>query len=92
MHEELLRLPSLPPFDPADPVESAIISSLAGSWPRRAVVKRPEPDLDDLFDAEKADYPESLIPFRDHDVFTGSTNRYGVGSWRGRGSPTTTRT
>ncbi|AVP68744.1 diiron oxygenase [Rhodococcus hoagii] len=70
VHEELLRLPSLPPFDPADPVESAIISSLAGSWPRRAVVKRPEPDLDDLFDAEKADYPESLIPFRDHDVFT----------------------
>lgn len=68
-HEELLRLPSLPPFDPADPVESAIISSLAGSWPRRAVVKRPEPDLDELFDPEKADYPAALIPFHDHDLF-----------------------
>ncbi|WP_433613136.1 AurF N-oxygenase family protein [Prescottella agglutinans] len=67
--ESLLRLPSLPPFDPADPVESAIISALAGSWPRRATVKRPEPDLDALFDAEKDDYPVQLIPFHDDDRF-----------------------
>lgn len=70
-HERLLRLPSLPPFDPSDRVESAIISSLAGSWSRRAVVKRPEPDLDELFDPEKADYPVALVPFHDHDLFTG---------------------
>lgn len=68
-HESLLRLPSLPPFDPADPVESAIISSLAASWPRRATVKRHELDLDDLFDADKDDYPDQLIPFRDDDRF-----------------------
>ncbi|MGF7120614.1 AurF N-oxygenase family protein [Rhodococcus sp. BE178] len=70
-HEQLLRLPPLPPFDPSDPVESAIIDSLAGSWPRRATVKRPEPDLDDLFDPAKADYPEALIPFHDHHRFRG---------------------
>ncbi|GAB2647569.1 diiron oxygenase [Prescottella soli] len=68
-NESLLRLPSLPPFDPGDPVESAIISALAGSWPRRATVKRPEPDLDALFDAEKDDYPAQLIPFHDDDRF-----------------------
>ncbi|PTR27486.1 para-aminobenzoate N-oxygenase AurF [Rhodococcus sp. OK519] len=68
-HERLLRLPSLPPFDPSDRVESAVIGALAGSWPRRAVVKRPEPDLDDLFDPAKADYPQTLIPFHDHDLF-----------------------
>ncbi|WP_430332564.1 AurF N-oxygenase family protein [Rhodococcus sp. ACT016] len=68
-NETLLRLPSLPPFDPGDPVESAIISGLANSWPRRATVKRPEPDLDDLFDAEKDDYPVQLIPFHDDDRF-----------------------
>lgn len=68
-HEALLRLPSLPAFDPADPVESAVITALAGSWPRRATVKRPEPDLDELFDADKVDYPERLIPFHDDDRF-----------------------
>lgn len=68
-NESLLRLPSLPPFDPADPVESAIISALAGSWARRATVKRSEPDLDELFDGEKDDYPVPLIPFHDDDRF-----------------------
>ncbi|QCQ91123.1 AurF N-oxygenase family protein [Rhodococcus sp. SGAir0479] len=69
-HESMLRLPSLPSFDPGDPVESAVIRSLAGTWPRRATVKRREPDLDDLFDAARADYPAGLIPFRDDDRFT----------------------
>ncbi|QBJ94604.1 diiron oxygenase [Rhodococcus sp. ABRD24] len=67
--ETLLRLPSLPPFDPSNPVESAVISSLAGSWPRRATVKRAEPDLDDLFEPDKADYPDHLIPFHDDDRY-----------------------
>ncbi|RVW03269.1 AurF N-oxygenase family protein [Rhodococcus spongiicola] len=68
-HETLLRLPSLPPFDPSDPVESAIISTLADNWPHRATVKRPEPDIDALFDADKDDYPIQLIPFHDDDRF-----------------------
>ncbi|OZF09280.1 N-oxidase [Rhodococcus sp. 15-1154-1] len=61
--------PSLPEFDPDDPVESAIVSRLAGNWANRATVKKPEPDLDDLFDHAKHDFPEALIPFAEHDVY-----------------------
>ena len=46
--------------------ESAIISRLAGNWRRRATVKRDEPDLDALFDPNRPDYPERIVPFRDH--------------------------
>ncbi|GAA1566343.1 hypothetical protein GCM10009827_105020 [Dactylosporangium maewongense] len=59
----------LPSYDPADPVESAVIARLAGNWPRRATVKRDEPDLDALFDVQRPDYPEAIVPFRDHDVW-----------------------
>jgi hypothetical protein len=62
----LVHLPGLPSFDPRDTAESAIISRLAGNWRRRATVKRDEPDLDALFDADRPDYPERIIPFRDH--------------------------
>ena len=62
----LVHLPGLPSFDPTDIAESAVISRLAGNWRRRATVKREEPDLDALFDADRADYPERIIPFRDH--------------------------
>jgi alpha-N-dichloroacetyl-p-aminophenylserinol N-oxygenase len=56
----------VPSFDPADPVESAVIRRLVGNWHRRATVKRDEPDLDDLFEPERADYPEGILPFHDH--------------------------
>ncbi len=62
----LVHLPGLPSFDPQDVCESAIISRLAGNWRRRATVKRDEPDLDALFDPNRPDYPERIVPFRDH--------------------------
>ncbi len=63
--------PSLPRHDPSDAVESAVIARLAGNWTRRASVKRDEPDLDDLFEPARPDYPEHLLPFRDHPVYLG---------------------
>ncbi|MFC9789550.1 diiron oxygenase [Rhodococcus sp. NPDC127528] len=61
--------PRLPEFDPDDPVESAVIAGLVRSWPRRATVRRAEPDLDEVFDPAKADYAEELVPFRDHETY-----------------------
>ncbi|MEV0945812.1 diiron oxygenase [Rhodococcus sp. NPDC049939] len=66
--------PSLPDHDPADRVESAIITRLALNWGHRAAVKKPEPDLDELFDREKLDYPNELLPFADHDRFLSLTD------------------
>jgi alpha-N-dichloroacetyl-p-aminophenylserinol N-oxygenase len=72
MHADgLVHLPGLPSFDPRDTAESAIISRLAGNWRRRATVKRDEPDLDVLFDADRPDYPERIVPFRDHPTWQG---------------------
>ncbi|PQP26817.1 AurF N-oxygenase family protein [Rhodococcus opacus] len=65
------KTPSLPEYDPADPVESAVVSRLARNWGQRATVKKPEPDLDALFDLDKQDYPNELLPFADHDRFLG---------------------
>ncbi|MDJ0361823.1 diiron oxygenase [Rhodococcus sp. H29-C3] len=65
----MIEKPSLPDFDADDVVESAVVSRLAGNWNKRAIVKKSEPDLDDLFDTSKHDYPEALIPFADHDVY-----------------------
>jgi hypothetical protein len=56
----------IPTYDPSDPVENAVIRRLVGNWHRRATVKREEPDLDDLFEPERADYPEKILPFHDH--------------------------
>jgi hypothetical protein len=64
--ESLITIPGLPSFDPADRAESAIITRLAGNWQRRATVKRDEPDIDALFDLDRPDYPERIIPFRNH--------------------------
>ncbi|MFC7449867.1 AurF N-oxygenase family protein [Rhodococcus daqingensis] len=64
----LLR-PALPECDESNPVESAVIRGLVRSWPRRATVRRAEPDLDELFDASKADFSEELLPFREHDLY-----------------------
>ncbi|MGI5458726.1 AurF N-oxygenase family protein [Streptomyces sp. CA-249302] len=46
-----------------------MIGRLSGNWHRRAAVKRQEPDLDDLFEPERPDCPESLLPFRDHPTY-----------------------
>jgi hypothetical protein len=62
---------SLPAYDPADPVETAVVARLARNWGKRAAVKKPEPDLDALFDLDKQDYPNELLPFADHDRFLG---------------------
>ncbi|MFD8751227.1 diiron oxygenase [Kitasatospora sp. NPDC059577] len=61
--------PHLPEHDPADPVENAVIARLAGNWARRATVKRDEPDLDELFEPARPDYPEHLLPFHDHPAY-----------------------
>ena len=61
--------PALPEYDRADAVESAIINGLVRTWGHRATVRKPEVDLDELFDPTKADYPEDLIPFHRHDRY-----------------------
>ncbi len=65
----MIEAPPLPEYDPSNAVESAIVKRLAGNWANRATVKKSEPDLDDLFDHTKHDYPEALIPFAEHDVY-----------------------
>lgn len=67
----LMEIPGFPPFDPTDPVENAVITRLAGNWHRRATVKRKEPELEDLFDAERPDYPVGIVPFVGHPVWDG---------------------
>lgn len=62
-------VPALPAHNPQDPVENAVVGRLAGNWRQRAAVKRAEPDLDDLFEADRPDYPEQLVPFHDHPVY-----------------------
>jgi len=61
-----LHAAHLPQHDPSDPVESAVVASLMRSWPRRAAVKKPAPDLDDLFDEQHTDFPEVMLPFHTH--------------------------
>ncbi|MCQ4041299.1 diiron oxygenase [Streptantibioticus rubrisoli] len=61
--------PGVPRHDPSDPVEHAVITRLVGNWHRRATVKRDEPDLDELFDPERPDYPEGILPFHDHPTY-----------------------
>ncbi|MFF7551473.1 diiron oxygenase [Streptomyces olivaceus] len=63
------RLRSLPEHDPHDAVENAVLSRLAGNWHRRATVKREEPDLDDVFELDRPDFPEALLPFREHPTY-----------------------
>jgi alpha-N-dichloroacetyl-p-aminophenylserinol N-oxygenase len=65
----LVHMPGLPSFDPLDTAESAVISRLAGNWHRRATVKRAEPDIDSLFDPNRPDYPERIVPFHNHPVW-----------------------
>lgn len=64
-----LRLAGLPAFDPADPAENAVISRLVGNWHRRAAVKRSEPDVYALFEPDRPDFREDMIPFRGHPIW-----------------------
>lgn len=68
---------------PKDTVESAVVRGLARSWRHRALVKKAEPDLDDLFDLTKCDYPDALLPFADHDTFRrlDETSKNRLRSW-----------
>ncbi|WP_375758025.1 diiron oxygenase [Corallococcus exercitus] len=50
-------------------VELAILDKIASTWQRRATVKKPELDLEGLFQPELPDYPIALVPFRDHPRF-----------------------
>jgi hypothetical protein len=61
--------PGAPRHNADDPIEHAVIRRLAGNWHRRATVKRDEPDLDELFDPDRPDYPEGILPFRDHPTY-----------------------
>ncbi len=67
---------TLPDHDAADPVETAVIRGLVRSWSRRATVRRTEPELDgptmdDLYDDDCVDYPETLLPFAGHPGWNG---------------------
>jgi hypothetical protein len=59
----------LPSDDPADPVENAVITRLAKNWRRRAAVKGAELDLEALYELDRPDYPEGLLPFHDHPTY-----------------------
>ena len=63
------RLRSLPEHDPHDAVENAVLSRLAGNWHRRATVKQEEPNLDDVFELDRPDFPDALLPFREHPTY-----------------------
>ncbi|EEP74974.1 N-oxidase [Micromonospora sp. ATCC 39149] len=64
-----IQLAGLPPFDPRDPTENAVISRLVGNWHRRAAVKRAEPDVYALFDRDRPDFRDDMIPFRSHPIW-----------------------
>ncbi|WP_241386845.1 AurF N-oxygenase family protein [Rhodococcus sp. CH91] len=68
-HRRRLHAPALPDHDPGDPAESAVIAGLTRSWPRRAAVKKPEVDLDALFEPHRTDFPEAMLPFAEHRRF-----------------------
>jgi len=61
-----VHAPDLPAHDANDPAESAVIAGLTRSWPRRAAVKKPEVDLDALFEPHRTDFPEQMLPFAEH--------------------------
>ncbi|MCD2144737.1 diiron oxygenase [Gordonia paraffinivorans] len=64
----------LPQLDPSNPVETAVIRGLVRGWPRRATVRRREPELDaptmdELYDEGLADFPEAMLPFAGHPLW-----------------------
>jgi hypothetical protein len=52
-----------------DAVDNPVIQRLALNWEKRATVKRDDPDLLDLFDPELPDYPDTIVPFKDHHTY-----------------------
>jgi hypothetical protein len=56
-------------LSPRNDVENAVVARLGANWGRRAAVKKPEQQFDDLFDADKLDYPDGLIPFGRHPAY-----------------------
>jgi alpha-N-dichloroacetyl-p-aminophenylserinol N-oxygenase len=81
---DLSALPDgVPSFDRDDPAEHAVIRRLVGNWHRRATVKREEPDLDELFEPDRPDYPEGILPFHDHPTYRGLSpeKRAEITSW-----------
>ncbi|OIK02514.1 N-oxidase [Streptomyces sp. MUSC 14] len=64
-----VQIAGLPAFDPNDPAENAVIDRLVGNWHRRAAVKREEPDLYALYDLDRPDFREDMIPFRSHPIW-----------------------
>ena len=60
---------SAPSLSPQTPVENAVVERLRGHWSRRAAVKKADPDWAGLFDPEKHDYPDALIPFGRHPIY-----------------------
>jgi len=84
-----VHIPGLPSFDPGDVVENAVITRLAGNWGRRATVKRDEPDLDALFDPERPDYPEEIVPSATTPPGSRCPSTPGPACSAGPGSPTT---
>lgn len=65
----VLGMTHLPSYDQADPVENAVITRLAKNWRRRATVKGAELDLDALYEPDRPDYPESMLPFHGHPTY-----------------------
>jgi alpha-N-dichloroacetyl-p-aminophenylserinol N-oxygenase len=55
-------------FERESPVESAVMRRLAGNWHRRAVVKKSEPNLNDLFEKDRPDFPLFMTPLHGHPV------------------------
>lgn len=81
---ELRGLPDgVPRHNPDDQVENAVIRRLVGNWHRRATVKRDEPDLDYLFELDRPDYPEAILPFHDHTTYQvlAPEEKYELLSW-----------
>ena len=64
-----LEMAHLPSYDQDDPVENAVITRLARNWRRRATVKGAELDLDALYESDRPDYPEGVLPFHDHPTY-----------------------
>ena len=78
----------LPDVDADCSAETAVIRGLVRSWPRRATVRRAEPELDgptmdELFDPARSDYPESMVPVSGHRVYADldERTRARIGAW-----------
>jgi hypothetical protein len=50
-----------------------VLGKMAASWPRRAAVKKEEPDVEALFDETLPDFLIDLIPFKEHPHFTSAS-------------------